>query len=141
MKRDLPPLNWLATFRAVVETGSFVGAARLLNVTPSAVSHQMRGLESRLGLKLFQRANRAVFPTEAALQYHSGLADGFARIAAATDRISLGRGMRRLAIHASPSFATLWLMPRLKAFIRAKPGCRGDPVLFERAGARRARGV
>lgn len=140
MKRDLPPLNWLSTFRAVVETGSFVGAARLMNVTPSAVSHQMRGLEERLGLKLFQRANRAVFPTEAALQYHSGLADGFARIAAATDRVSLGRGMRRLAIHASPSFATLWLMPRLKAFIRANPevevtlSSSNEPVRVGREG-------
>lgn len=122
MQPTLPPLNWLATFRTVVETGSFVKAARILNVTPSAVSHQMRGLEARMGIHLFQRANRAVHPTEAALHYYDALQESFTRIAAATSRLTAGSGTLRLAIHASPSFATLLLMPRLKSFIRAHPG-------------------
>ncbi len=119
MKGQMPPLNWLATFRTVIDTGSFVKAARQLNVTPSAVSHQMRGLESRLGVTLFQRANRAIHPTEAALSYHEALRESFARIIAATSRLAAGQESRRLAIHSAPSFATLLLMPRLKSFIRA----------------------
>ena len=121
MRQHLPPLNALSTFRAVIETGSFAKAARQLNVTPSAISHQMRGLEAILGLQLFNRANRTIQPTDAAMQYHAALDEGFSRIAAATARLSDGVRARRFAIHASPSFATLWLMPRIKEFIRARP--------------------
>ncbi|MGL4812042.1 MAG: helix-turn-helix domain-containing protein, partial [Beijerinckiaceae bacterium] len=52
------------TFRAVMEAGSFARAAELLHLTPSAVSHQMRALETRLGRTLFIRRNRSVFPNE-----------------------------------------------------------------------------
>ena len=61
---DLPPLQWLLTFRAVMEAGSFVGAAKLLNLTPSAISHQMRALEGMLERPLFLRVKRTVIPTE-----------------------------------------------------------------------------
>lgn len=140
METQLPPLNWLSTFRTVIETGSFVKAARQLNVTPSAVSHQMRGLETRLGVVLFQRANRAIHPTEAALNYYEALRDSFGKIIAATSRLAAGKGTKRLAIHSSPSFATLILMPRLKSFIRAHPdvdvtlSSSVDPVRIGREG-------
>ena len=118
MIAGLPPLQWLVTFRAVMEAGSFVGAARLLNLTPSAISHQMRALEGRLGRSLFLRARRTIIPNEEALAYNASISESFAQIVAATSRVVSGAGVRRLHIHSSPSFATLWLMPRLGAFMR-----------------------
>ncbi len=125
---DLPPLQWLATFRAVMEAGSFAGAARLLHITPSAVSHQMRALETALGRPLFVRSKRTVFPTEEALDYAAAIAESFSRLITATNRIATATGVRRLAIHASPSFATLWLMPRLAEFLKLHPSL--DVSLF-----------
>ena len=118
---ELPPLQWLLTFRAVMEAGSFVGAARLLNLTPSAISHQMRALEGMLERPLFLRVKRTVIPTEEALTYSASIAESFARLVTATSRVASGAGVRRLPIHASPSFATLWLVPRLGQFLREHP--------------------
>lgn len=118
---DLPPLQWLLTFRAVMEAGSFAGAAKLLNLTPSAISHQMRALEGMLDRPLFLRVNRTVIPTEEALTYSASIGESFARLVTATRRVASGAGVRRLPIHTSPSFATLWLVPRLGQFLRAHP--------------------
>lgn len=119
---DLPPLQWLLTFRAVMEAGSFARAADLLHLTPSAISHQMRALEERLGKPLFLRRNRTVTPTEEAILYATSIGESFARLAAATRHVSASQGSRRLAIHCSPSFATLWLVPRLGDFAAEHPG-------------------
>jgi LysR family transcriptional regulator, glycine cleavage system transcriptional activator len=117
----MPPLQWLKTFSAVMDAGSFAAAAKALNLTPSAISHQMRALEGMLGRPLFIRANRAVVPTEEALTYAASIGESFARLVTATNRLTSGVGVRRLPIHASPSFATLWLMPRLGSFLRENP--------------------
>jgi LysR family glycine cleavage system transcriptional activator len=121
MSHALPPLKWLVTFRSVMETGSFARAAAALNLTPSAVSHQMRSLEQMLGRALFVRANRSVRPTEEAISYTAAILDSFDRLALATRRVQAGSRSSRLAIHSSPSFAAMWLMPRLGSFIRAFP--------------------
>jgi LysR family transcriptional regulator, glycine cleavage system transcriptional activator len=122
MKGELPPLQWLATFRAVMEAGSFARAGALLNLTPSAISHQMRALEGSLGRHLFLRRNRSVVPTEDAILYAASISESFARLVTATHRVAAGQGMRRLPIHCSPSFATLWLVPRLQSFLNQHPG-------------------
>jgi LysR family glycine cleavage system transcriptional activator len=124
----LPPLQWLLTFRAVMEAGSFAGAAKLLNLTPSAISHQMRALEGMLERPLFLRDKRTVIPTEEALTYSASIGESFARLVTATSRVASGAGVRRLPIHASPSFATLWLVPRLGQFLREHPAI--DIALF-----------
>lgn len=124
----LPPLQWLHTFRAVMEAGSFAGAARLLHLTPSAISHQMRALEGMLGRRLFLRVKRTVIPTEEALTYSVSIGESFARLVTATSRVASGAGVRRLPIHASPSLATLWLVPRLGRFLRENPAI--DIALF-----------
>lgn len=128
MLNGMPPLQWLATFQAVIESGSFAGAAKSLGLTPSAISHQMRALEGMLGQRLFLRDKRQVTPTEEALSYATTIAESFARLMAATNRLATGAGARRLPIHCSPSFATLWLVPRLKDFMREHPGI--DIALF-----------
>lgn len=124
----MPPLQWLLTFRSVMEAGSFAGAAKLLNLTPSAISHQMRALEGMLGRPLFLRVKRSVVPTEEALTYSASIGESFARLMTATSRVAAGAGVRRLPIHASPSFATLWLVPRLGRFLREHPAI--DVALF-----------
>lgn len=125
---SMPPLQWLLTFRSVMEAGSFAGAAKLLNLTPSAISHQMRALEGMLGRPLFLREKRTVVPTEEALTYSAAIGESFARLVTATSRVASGAGVRRLPIHCSPSFATLWLVPRLGAFLREHPAI--DVALF-----------
>ncbi len=124
----MPPLQWLLTFKTVMEEGSFAGAARRLNLTPSAISHQMRALEHRLGQTLFLRDRRIVVPTEEAMTYAASIAESFARLASATGRLMASGAARRLPIHCSPSFATLWLTPRLGAFLAAHPAI--DITLF-----------
>lgn len=121
MSVSLPPLHWLATFRAVMAAGSFARAAEVLHLTPSAISHQMRALEARLGRPLFLRQNRSVVPTEDAILYSASIEESFARLMTATQRVASHQGSRRLAIHCSPSFATLRLAPLLSSFHAANP--------------------
>ncbi|MGL4637168.1 MAG: LysR substrate-binding domain-containing protein [Beijerinckiaceae bacterium] len=128
MIKDLPPLQWLLTFQSVMENGSFAGAAKVLNLTPSAISHQMRALEQNLGQRLFLRDKRSVTPTEEALAYSNAIAEGFARLVSATNLVVSSAGARRLPIHCSPSFATLWLTPRLGSFMNQNPDI--DIALF-----------
>jgi LysR family glycine cleavage system transcriptional activator len=116
MIRGMPPLKCLQTFTAVMETGSFARAAGQLNVTPSAVSHQIRLLEDILGKPLFARKNRTVEPTEDAVSYANALGESFTRIAVATSRFSSEGSVQRLMLHSAPSLATLWLVPRLGSF-------------------------
>ena len=119
--KSLPPLKLLVTFRAVIDHGSFANAARALNLTTSAVSHQMRALEQALKQPLFLRQNRTVFPTPEALSYNAALLESFAQIASATRRVASRGNRGRLTLHSSPSFATLWLMPRIGEFIHDHP--------------------
>jgi LysR family glycine cleavage system transcriptional activator len=128
MDLQMPPLQWLLTFNAVMEEGSFAAAARRLNLTPSAISHQMRALEHRLGLKLFLRERRIVTPTEEATTYAASIAESFSRLATATNRLVASGASRRVPIHSSPSFATLWLTPRLGGFLVEHPAI--DVTLF-----------
>ncbi len=121
MIKGMPPLKCLLTFSAVMETGSFARAADQLNVTPSAVSHQIRALEDILGKPLFVRAKRTVLPTEDALAYAAALGESFTRIAIATSRFAASGGVLRLMLHSAPSLATLWLVPRLGSFRRKHP--------------------
>jgi LysR family transcriptional regulator, glycine cleavage system transcriptional activator len=66
MSRTLPPLNALRAFEAAARHLSFTSAAAELNVTQAAVSHQIKALEDRLGLKLFRRVGRGLLLTDAA---------------------------------------------------------------------------
>jgi LysR family glycine cleavage system transcriptional activator len=121
MIRGMPPLKCLQTFAAVMETGSFARAAEQLNVTPSAISHQIRMLEDILGKPLFARRNRTVLPTEDAIAYANALGESFTRIAVATSRFASEGSVQRLMLHSAPSLATLWLVPRLGSFRARHP--------------------
>lgn len=107
-------------FEAVARRRSFALAAGELNLTASAISHQIAKLESFLGVKLFDRTSQGVRLSAAGDTYLRRVAGGLGAIGAATDDVR--QGVRNsLYVHASPSFASLWLMPRLAAFAHAHP--------------------
>lgn len=120
MRSSFPPLSCLLAFEAGARRASFAAAAAELNLTPSAVSHQIAKLEELLEVRLFDRGGRQIALTDAGREYMSRVSQALDAISAATDNAR--KGVRNaLHLHASPSFASLWLMPRLAAFARRQP--------------------
>lgn len=121
MARNLPSLNALKAFEAAARHASFTLAAAELNVTHAAISRHVRELEGWLGTKLFLRTGRGVELTERGKDYVADVTRGFDVLAAATERISGRRRRRRqqLVVSVEPSFAALWLVPRLGRFTAA----------------------
>ncbi len=121
MSRRLPPLNALRCFEAAARHLSFTRAADELHVTQTAISHQIKGLEERLGVRLFRRLPRGLLLTEEAQRYLPPVRDAFDRIAAATEQLTAGGSSGRLTVSVLPSFAAKWLVPRLGRFRAAHP--------------------
>ena len=121
MANRLPPLNALKAFEAAARHLSVKKAAIELNVTPAAVSHQIRLLEDYLGIQLFHRYNRALELTEAARASLPKLREGFDCLGQAVERLRTHVSGGVLTVSAAPSFAARWLMPRLHRFIAAHP--------------------
>ena len=117
----LPSLNALRCFEAAARSGSFSRAAAELNVTQSAVSHQVRQLEEWFGITLFDRLGRQTIPTAKGQDLARSLAEAFDIMAAACRRLQHADAGPALTIAALPSFATIWLIPRLSDFFRAHP--------------------
>jgi LysR family glycine cleavage system transcriptional activator len=117
---SLPPLTTLVAFETVARRRSFSLAASELCLTASAVSHQIARLEEFLHVKLFDRTPAGVRLSPAGEAYLRRVAAALGAIGAATE--DLRQGVRNsLYVHASPSFASLWLMPRLADFAHAHP--------------------
>jgi LysR family glycine cleavage system transcriptional activator len=121
MNRRLPPLNGVRAFEAAGRHLSFTRAAEELNVTQSAVSHQIKALEERLGVPLFRRMNRALLLTDAGQIYFPVVRDALDLLAAATDRLRAYDASDALTVSVLPSFAARWLVPRLKRFRAIHP--------------------
>ena len=117
----LPSLNALRCFEAAARAGSFSRAAEELNVTQSAVSHQVRQLEDWFGLALFDRQGRQTLPTPKGQELARSLAEAFDIMAAACRRLQQSESGPTLTIAALPSFATIWLIPRLSQFFQEHP--------------------
>ncbi len=117
----LPSLNALRCFEAAARSGSFSRAADELNVTQSAVSHQVRQLEQWFGMTLFDRQGRQTVPTPKGAELARSLAEAFDIMAAACKRLSQSDSGPALTIAALPSIATIWLIPRLSHFFRDHP--------------------
>jgi len=121
MASRLPPLNALKAFEAAARHLSVKKAAAELNVTPAAVSHQVRALEEYLEVELFHRYNRALELTDAARACLPKLREGFDCLAKAVEVLRSQKGTGMLTVSAAPSFAARWLMPRLHRFFQAHP--------------------
>jgi len=120
MSRNLPPLNALRAFEAAGRHGSFTGAAEELNVSHSAVSRHVRGLEKRLGVQFFRTQSRGVALTEDGRRYLAVLTPAFDEIAAATELFSADvEG--RVKVNSDPTFAERWLVPRIGEFQTTYP--------------------
>ncbi|HYG55832.1 MAG TPA: LysR family transcriptional regulator, partial [Burkholderiales bacterium] len=114
----LPPLNALRVFEAAARHLSFKEAAAELNITQTAVSHQIKSLEEYLGVELFRRAGRGVALTEAARAALPRLREGFDSLAEAMEALRERAAESELIITAPPVFTARWLMPRLADFAR-----------------------
>ena len=121
MHKASPPLNALRAFEAAARRLSLAKAALELNVTPGALSHQIRGLEDHLGLKLFDRGVRSIALTPAGKALHPGLQTGFLHIRDALASLNGLGDTRVLVISAPPGFTSKWLAPRLYRFSIAYP--------------------
>jgi len=121
MKRHLPPLNSLKAFEAAARHCNFRKAADELNVSQSAISHQLKLLESKLGVELFHRSVHSVELSEAGRLYYPVLRDAFDRMSDVTEEIRLNTKSTLLTIQVYVTFATAWLIPRLSDFQRKHP--------------------
>jgi len=119
LRRSLPPLSSLLPFEAAARHLNFTRAAGELKLTQTAVSRQIRALEDDLGVRLFERRNRAVFLTDAGADLAAAVAAGLERIAAAAAGLRGQPGQVVLSVELY--LAVYWLMPRLSEFHRVHP--------------------
>ncbi len=117
-RKDLPSLGSLAVFEAAARHLSFQDAAREFNVTPGAVSRQIKALETELGCALFLRMHRGVRLTQEGETLSTAVGEGFAQIAVVCRRLRERQRRPSVTLGATTSVAALWLMPRLGAFWR-----------------------
>lgn len=122
----VPHITWLRAFEAAARHSSFSDAAAELNLTPAAVSQQIRLLEQHLGIQLFQRLPRGVVLTDIGQAYALPIRKSFAEIKDATEGLFTVRRKRKVRVRASISYATLVLAPRLKAFRDLHPDIEVD---------------
>jgi LysR family glycine cleavage system transcriptional activator len=117
----LPPLNSLRAFEAAARHLSLTKAAAELNVSPGAISHQIRGLEALLGLQLFERRVRAIALTAAGKLLYPGLQTGFLHLREAVDGLMQAGDEHVLVVSTPPGLTAKWLAPRLYRFAAAHP--------------------
>ena len=121
MSQRLPSLNALRAFEAASRHLSLTQAARELNVTPAAISHQIKALEADLGCKLLRRSKGQFILTETAQEALPVLRAGFDQIAEAARRLRSDSSRHILTISVGPTFASTWLVRRLGGFAGSYP--------------------
>jgi LysR family transcriptional regulator, glycine cleavage system transcriptional activator len=117
----LPSLNGLRAFDAAARHLSFTRAAAELNVTQTAISHQIRRLEEQLGVKLFVRRNRALLLTREAQAYLPAVRTAFEDLRRATARLQRPDRDELLTVSTTASLAAKWLVTRVATFQDAYP--------------------
>ena len=121
MKR-LPSLKALQAFESAGRHLSFTLAAQELNVTPGAISQQVRLLEDYLEVKLFKRLNRSIVLTDDGQLLLPSIGNGFAQFEEGINRLRQRTSGGPLTITSAPSFISKWLIPRLSLFKALHPG-------------------
>ncbi|WP_421695545.1 transcriptional regulator GcvA [Aestuariivirga sp.] len=120
-RRDLPPLRALTAFEAAARLGSFRLAAGELGITRSAVSHQVKALEQRLGVQLFRRDARRAELTQAGHTYFAPVREAFDLIEAQTRALKPSASDNELTVQVYVTVALKWLIPRLHDFEKRFP--------------------
>ncbi len=121
LRRFLPPVTSLVVFEAAGRLNNFTAASQELNVTQAAVSRQILGLESHLGVTLFHRQHRQVRLTTEGIALHQAVSQGLLAIVDCVQRLTAAQNRSAISIGATLGFATLWLMPRLSEFNAEHP--------------------
>lgn len=114
MFAHLPQLNSLRVFDSAARLTSFKAAALELNVTPTAVSHQIRNLEEKLGTLLFERKTRSIILTSEGEKLAQITYNTFQKISGVLEEIS--DNQKVLTVSTTSSFAAQWLVPKLEHF-------------------------
>ncbi len=117
----MPQLDLLVAFEAAARHESFTRAAEELNVTQSAVSQQIRTLEQRLGLALFERGHRLVKLSPEGRTFQNSVSVALDHLLNATNALRDGSVAARLHIATDDSIASIWLAPRLHRFQQFHP--------------------
>ena len=118
----LPPLNWLRAFEASARALSFTSAAEELSMTQSAVSQQIKSLESAMGRTLFLRRARGLELTDEGRGYLPTVQAAFAMLEEGTTVLQSRNHPDVLELQVNLSFALFWLTPRLGQFMDENPG-------------------
>jgi LysR family transcriptional regulator, glycine cleavage system transcriptional activator len=117
-----PSLKAIKTFQVAAKHSSFAVAADELCITPSAVSHQIKTLETQLGLPLFSRGARALALTDAGARYLEQIDDLFMRLESVTEQLRARFGRSSVRLHVPAYFASEMLLPRLSEFSQLHGG-------------------
>lgn len=117
----LPSLNGLRAFECAARHLSFTRAAEELNVTQTAISHQIRRLEDELGVRLFLRSKDGLALTDEGNAYFPGVRSAFLELRHSTERLLEASDHSVLTISTLVSVASKWLLPRLPSFREAHP--------------------
>ncbi|MDO5641719.1 MAG: LysR substrate-binding domain-containing protein [Paracoccus sp. (in: a-proteobacteria)] len=134
----MPPFRAIAVFYQVARLNSIVQAAGELNVTPSAVSQQIKALEEQIGTTLVARNGRSIRLTEAGERYFELISDKVEGVMRATELMRGTRQVASLVIRTTPTISTKWLLPRLRRFLDIMPDTNiridgsNEPVDFNR---------
>ena len=140
MARLIYPLNSLRAFEASARHLSFVKAAEELDVTPGAISHQVKRLEEYLGTKLFQRLPHELLLVDRGQALMSELREVFLRLDKIMEQVTENKSQRALTVSVSPMFAVKLLVPWLYKFnslhpdINVQISSKMDEVDFQREG-------
>lgn len=118
---SLPSMTALKAFEAAARHLSFTGAAKELEQTQGAISHQIRELESRLGVALFIRQSRGISLTTDGEKYLYYVSESLDRLKAGAQSLQAKPSSNVLTVSCSANFAQKWLVPRLGHFIAENP--------------------
>ncbi len=121
-RRFLPSLSLLTAFEAAARTGSITAAARELDLTQSAVSRQIKALESQLGVDLFLRERQTIRLTVAGDSYAREIREALRRISSASLNLRANPHGGTLNLAILPTFGARWLAPRLGRFLETHAG-------------------
>ena len=119
--RHFPSTRALVAFQAAAQCLSFTQAAKKLNVTQGAVSHQVQGLEKLLGVSLFLRQKQRLKLTEQGVEYLTFVSDALATLQQGAESLQKKKQSGVLTVSVSPNFASKWLVHRLGDFVRQHP--------------------
>ena len=116
-----PPLRAVRAFEAIARLGSVTLAAQELDISPSAVSHQLKVLEAYLQMQLTERQGRRLILSQQGRDYYRSIRAAFNVLRQATEHLVEQAQTRQVTISLIPLFGMGWFIPRLPTFMRANP--------------------